>query len=51
MEGISVHYVKFIIDIWCDCGCFFRMEGENVDCTCPRCGAVYGVLPARVDGS
>ena len=51
MEISNIYRILYVIDIWCDCGKLFRMEGENSDCICPECGAVYGVLPVRVDGA
>ena len=52
MEVDAIHSIDFDIDIWCDCGYHFNIKGDEADdCTCPGCGAVYSVLPVRVDGA
>ena len=51
MQGIEIHYVIFDVDIWCDCGTKFNMKGtDEHDILCPKCGAGYNMIPARVDG-
>lgn len=52
MEGIQINSLSYDVDIWCDCGTKFNACSDSgSDSKCPGCGAMYGMLPARVDGT
>ena len=52
MQGFEIQGLWYNVDIWCDCGTKFNAYSDHGhDVMCPVCGAVYGMLPVRVDGS
>lgn len=52
MEGMEIISLSYAVVIWCDCGTKFdAFSDSGGDSVCPGCGAVYNMLPARVDGA
>jgi ribosomal protein S27E len=52
MQGFDMLKLSYDVNIWCDCGTKFNAYSDHGhDVKCPGCGAVYGMLPTRVDGA